>query len=78
MNGASAAEHLAERLTEVVAIASNPGWRWRRRCGRSWSGARPVVDVRRTGGTPADPDRELHLVVLLLPPLLDGGGRTWA
>ncbi|WP_254076056.1 SpoIIE family protein phosphatase [Streptomyces sp. P3] len=73
MNGASAAEHLGRRPTEVVpgvnAVALEATMREVLERGTA------VVDVRRTGRTPADPDRE-HTWSCSYAPLLDGGGRT--
>ncbi|MFD3680257.1 SpoIIE family protein phosphatase [Streptomyces sp. NPDC058613] len=72
MNGVSAAEHLGKRLTEVVpgvnAIALEATMR------QVLDSGTAVVDVRRTGRTPADPDRD-RTWSCSYAPLLDGGGR---
>ncbi|MFE2252975.1 SpoIIE family protein phosphatase, partial [Streptomyces lavendulae] len=72
MNGASAAEHLGRRLTEVVpgvnAVALEATMR------RVLESGTAVVDVRRTGRTPADPDHD-HTWSCSYAPLLDGSGR---
>ncbi|MET8752774.1 SpoIIE family protein phosphatase [Streptomyces sp. NPDC004667] len=72
MNGASAAEHLGKRLTEVVpgvnAVALEATMR------RVLDSGTAVVDVRRTGRTPADPDHD-HTWSCSYAPLLDGSGR---
>ncbi|MFD8985195.1 SpoIIE family protein phosphatase [Streptomyces sp. NPDC059564] len=72
MNGVPAADHLGRRLTEVVpgvnAAALEATMRRVLECGKA------VVDIRRTGRTPADPDHD-HTWSCSYAPLLDGGGR---
>lgn len=72
MNGASPAEHLGKRLTEVVpgvnALALEATMRQVLERGTA------VVDVRRTGRTAADPDHE-RTWSCSYAPLLDGAGR---
>ncbi|MEU6880537.1 SpoIIE family protein phosphatase [Streptomyces sp. NPDC046712] len=72
MNGVSAAEHLGRRLTEVVpgvnATALEATMRQVLERGEA------VVDVRRTGRTPADPDHD-RTWSCSYAPLLDGSGR---
>ncbi|MFJ3880427.1 SpoIIE family protein phosphatase [Streptomyces sp. NPDC090077] len=72
MNGVSAAEHLGKRLTEVVpgvnATALEDTMRQVLERGTA------VVDVRRTGRTPADPDHD-RTWSCSYAPLLDGSGR---
>ncbi|WP_405528001.1 SpoIIE family protein phosphatase [Streptomyces avidinii] len=73
MNGVSAAEHLGKRLTEVVpgvnAVALEATMQQVLERGTA------VVDVRRTGRTPADPDND-HTWSCSYAPLLDGSGRA--
>lgn len=73
MNGVSAAEHLGRRLTEVVpgvnAVALEKTMQ------EVLDGGQAVVDVRRTGRTPADPGRE-RTWSCSYAPLVDGSGRT--
>lgn len=73
MNGVSAAEHLGKRLTEVVpgvnAVALEKTMR------EVLDGGTAVVDVRRSGRTPADPGRE-RTWSCSYAPLMDGAGRT--
>ncbi|MEU5281752.1 SpoIIE family protein phosphatase [Streptomyces asoensis] len=73
MNGVSAAAHMGRRLTEVVpgvnAVALEATMR------EVLDGGKAVVDVRRTGRTPADPDRE-RTWSCSYAPLVDGAGRT--
>lgn len=73
MNGVSAAEHVGRRLTEVVpgvnAVALESTMR------EVLDRGTAVVDVRRTGRTPADPHRE-RTWSCSYAPLLDGAGRT--
>ncbi|MFJ8162736.1 SpoIIE family protein phosphatase [Streptomyces sp. NPDC096136] len=73
MNGVSAAEHLGRRLTEVVpgvnATALEATMRQVLERGTA------VLDVRRTGRTPADPEHD-HTWSCSYAPLLDGSGRT--
>lgn len=73
MNGVSAAAHTGRRLTEVVpgvnAVALESTMR------EVLDGGKAVVDVRRTGRTPADPDRE-RTWSCSYAPLVDGAGRT--
>ncbi|MFD3941863.1 SpoIIE family protein phosphatase [Streptomyces sp. NPDC058579] len=72
MNGLPPAEHLGKRLTEVVpgvnAVALEATMRQVLESGRA------VVDVRRTGRTPADPDRD-RTWSCSYAPLVDGSGR---
>lgn len=72
MNGVSAAEHLGKRLTEVVpgvnAIALEATMR------QVLDRGTAVVDVRRTGRTPADPEHD-RTWSCSYAPLLDGNGR---
>ncbi|MFH7596146.1 SpoIIE family protein phosphatase [Streptomyces racemochromogenes] len=73
MNGVPAADHLGRRLTEVVpgvnATALEATMRQVLEHGTA------VLDVRRTGRTPADPGHD-HTWSCSYAPLLDGGGRT--
>lgn len=73
MNGVSARDHLGRRLTDVVpgvnAVALEATMREVMESGRA------VVDVRRTGRTPADPDRD-RTWSCSYAPLVDGSGRT--
>ncbi|MCP3753990.1 SpoIIE family protein phosphatase [Streptomyces sp. TBY4] len=72
MNGVSAAEHVGKRLTEVV-----PGVNaldLERLMGKVLECGSAVVDVRRTGRTPADPDHD-RTWSCSYAPLLDGSGR---
>ncbi|MFD6878872.1 MULTISPECIES: SpoIIE family protein phosphatase [unclassified Streptomyces] len=72
MNGVPAADHLGKRLTEVVpgvnAAALEATMRQVLECGSA------VVDVRRTGRTPADPEHD-RTWSCSYAPLLDGSGR---
>ncbi|UQX03831.1 SpoIIE family protein phosphatase [Streptomyces sp. RerS4] len=72
MNGVAAADHLGKRLTEVVpgvnAVALEATMR------RVLERGTAVVDVRRTGRTPADPDHD-RTWSCSYAPLLDSGGR---
>ncbi|WP_371618699.1 SpoIIE family protein phosphatase [Streptomyces sp. NBC_00454] len=72
MNGVPAADHVGKRLTEVVpgvnATALEGLMRKVLECGSA------VVDVRRTGRTPADPDHD-RTWSCSYAPLLDGSGR---
>ncbi|MFD7080212.1 SpoIIE family protein phosphatase [Streptomyces sp. NPDC002181] len=72
MNGVSAEAHLGKRLTEVVpgvnAAALEATMRQVLERGTA------VVDVRRTGRTPADPGHD-HTWSCSYAPLLDGSGR---
>ncbi|MFD8145067.1 SpoIIE family protein phosphatase [Streptomyces sp. NPDC059708] len=73
MNGVPAADHLGRRLTEVVpgvnATALEATMRQVLERGTA------VLDVRRTGRTPADPGHD-HTWSCSYAPLLDGSGRT--
>ncbi len=73
MNGVSAAEHLGKRLTEVVpgvnAVALEATMQQVLERGTA------VVDVRRTGRTPADPEND-RTWSCSYAPLLDGSGRA--
>ncbi|MEU9699615.1 SpoIIE family protein phosphatase [Streptomyces sp. NPDC047981] len=72
MNGVSPAEHLGKRLTEVVpgvnAVALEATMR------QVLDSGRAVVDVRRTGRTPADPEHD-RTWSCSYAPLVDGSGR---
>ncbi|MFF3020912.1 SpoIIE family protein phosphatase [Streptomyces sp. NPDC057939] len=72
MNGVPAADHLGKRLTEVVpgvnAVALEATMRQVLERGSA------VVDVRRTGRTPADPEHD-RTWSCSYAPLLDGSGR---
>ncbi|MEU9980578.1 SpoIIE family protein phosphatase [Streptomyces sp. NPDC050856] len=72
MNGVSAAEHLGRRLSEVApqinALALEGSMR------KVLDSGEAVVDVRRTGRTPADPDHD-RTWSCSYAPLLDGSGR---
>ncbi|MFF2191651.1 SpoIIE family protein phosphatase [Streptomyces sp. NPDC058157] len=73
MNGVPAADHLGRRLSEVVpgvnATALEATMRQVLERGTA------VLDVRRTGRTPADPGHD-HTWSCSYAPLLDGSGRT--
>ena len=73
MNGVSAAEHVGKRLTEVVpgvnAVALEATMR------EVLDRGIAVVDVRRTGRTAADPDRD-RTWSCSYAPLVDNAGRT--
>ncbi|RSS79471.1 PAS domain S-box protein, partial [Streptomyces sp. WAC05292] len=73
MNGVSPADHLGKRLTEVVpgvnAAALEATMQQVLERGTA------VVDVRRTGRTPADPDHD-RTWSCSYAPLLDGSGRA--
>ncbi|WP_374776608.1 SpoIIE family protein phosphatase [Streptomyces sp. NBC_01310] len=73
MNGVSAADHLGKRLTEVVpgvnAVALEATMQ------QVLDRGTAVVDVRRTGRTPADPEHD-RTWSCSYAPLLDGSGRT--
>ncbi|WP_234360258.1 SpoIIE family protein phosphatase [Streptomyces sp. DSM 15324] len=73
MNGVSPAEHVGKRLTEVVpgvnALALESTMQ------EVLDRGTAVVDVRRSGRTPADPHRE-RTWSCSYAPLLDGAGRT--
>ncbi|WP_030753781.1 SpoIIE family protein phosphatase [Streptomyces griseus] len=72
MNGVTAAEHVGRRLTEVVpgvnAVALEHLMR------QVLASREPVVDARRVGRTPADPDRD-HIWSCSYAPLIDRGPR---
>ncbi|MEU9084188.1 SpoIIE family protein phosphatase [Streptomyces sp. NPDC048357] len=72
MNGVSAAEHVGRRLTEVVpgvnAVALEATMQ------QVLDRGTAVVDVRRTGRTPADPEHD-RTWSCSYAPLLDGSGR---
>ncbi len=72
MNGVSAAEHLGKRLTEVVPGVNATALESMMR--QVLERGTPVVDARRTGRTPADPDRE-RTWSCSYTPLLDNAGR---
>ncbi|MFD3694650.1 SpoIIE family protein phosphatase [Streptomyces sp. NPDC058646] len=72
MNGVSAEEHLGKRLTEVVPGVNAAALEAMMQ--RALDGGTAVVDVRRTGRTPADPDHD-RTWSCSYAPLLDGSGR---
>ncbi|MFJ9643394.1 SpoIIE family protein phosphatase [Streptomyces sp. HUAS TT3] len=72
MNGVSPAGHLGKRLTEVVPGVNADALEATMRQVLERGSA--VVDVRRTGRTPADPDHD-HTWSCSYAPLLDGSGR---
>ncbi|MGW7055319.1 SpoIIE family protein phosphatase [Streptomyces sp. NPDC054887] len=72
MNGVSAAAHLGKRLTEVVPGVNATALESTMR--QVLDRGTPVVDARRTGRTPADPDRD-RTWSCSYAPLLDGAGR---
>lgn len=72
MNGVAAAEHLGRRLTEVVPGVNATALEATMRDVLDRGAA--VVDVRRTGRTPADPGHD-HTWSCSYAPLLDGSGR---
>ncbi|AQT75246.1 MULTISPECIES: SpoIIE family protein phosphatase [Streptomyces] len=72
MNGVSAAEHLGKRLTEVVPGVNAAALEATMR--QVLDRGTAVVDVRRTGRTPADPDHD-RTWSCSYAPLLDGSGR---
>ncbi|MFD9406903.1 SpoIIE family protein phosphatase [Streptomyces sp. NPDC059989] len=71
MNGVSAAEHLGRRLTEVVPGVNATALEAMMQ--RVLDRGTPVVDVRRTGRTPADPEHD-RTWSCSYAPLLDGSG----
>ncbi|MGW3321006.1 SpoIIE family protein phosphatase [Streptomyces virginiae] len=73
MNGVSAAEHLGKRLTEVVPGVNAAALESTMR--QVLDRGTAVVDVRRTGRTPADPDND-RTWSCSYAPLLDGSGRA--
>ncbi|MEU9379087.1 SpoIIE family protein phosphatase [Streptomyces sp. NPDC048255] len=72
MNGVSADEHLGRRLTEVVPGVNATALEAMMQ--RVLDGGTAVVDVRRTGRTPADPEHD-RTWSCSYAPLLDGSGR---
>ncbi|MEV7521979.1 SpoIIE family protein phosphatase [Streptomyces sp. NPDC091371] len=72
MNGVPAAEHLGRRLSEVVPGVNATALEATMR--QVLDRGTAVVDVRRTGRTPADPDHD-HTWSCSYAPLLDGSGR---
>ncbi|GAA1502531.1 SpoIIE family protein phosphatase [Streptomyces albidochromogenes] len=72
MNGVRADEHLGKRLTEVVPGVNATALEAMMR--QVLDRGTPVVDARRTGRTPADPDRE-RTWSCSYAPLLDNAGR---
>ncbi|AVZ76955.1 protein phosphatase [Streptomyces lunaelactis] len=72
MNGVSAAEHLGKRLTEVVPGVNATALEAMMQ--QVLDRGAPVVDARRTGRTPADPDHD-RTWSCSYAPLLDGAGR---
>ncbi|GGX13248.1 hypothetical protein GCM10010353_30600 [Streptomyces chryseus] len=72
MNGVRADEHLGKRLTEVVPGVNATALESMMR--QVLDRGTPVVDARRTGRTPADPDRE-RTWSCSYAPLLDNAGR---
>ncbi|MGZ9934310.1 SpoIIE family protein phosphatase [Streptomyces sp. NC-S4] len=73
MNGVSAAEHLGKRLTEVVPGVNADALESTMR--QVLDRGTAVVDVRRTGRTPADPEND-RTWSCSYAPLLDGSGRA--
>ncbi|MFC9297641.1 SpoIIE family protein phosphatase [Streptomyces sp. NPDC057011] len=71
MNGVSAAEHLGRRLTEVVPGVNATALEAMMQ--QVLDKGTPVVDVRRTGRTPADPGHD-RTWSCSYAPLLDGSG----
>ncbi|MFF7177905.1 SpoIIE family protein phosphatase [Streptomyces sp. NPDC008121] len=72
MNGVTAAAHLGRRLTEVVPGVNAAALEATMR--QVLDRGEAVVDVRRTGRTPADPDHD-RTWSCSYAPLLDGSGR---
>ncbi|GHI86447.1 SpoIIE family protein phosphatase [Streptomyces xanthophaeus] len=72
MNGVSAEDHLGKRLTEVVPGVNATALEAMMQ--RALDGGTAVVDVRRTGRTPADPEHD-RTWSCSYAPLLDGAGR---
>ncbi|MFF9851676.1 SpoIIE family protein phosphatase [Streptomyces litmocidini] len=68
MNGVSAARHVGHRLTEVVPGVNAVGLEALMR--QALESGRAVVDARRVGRTPADPDRD-HIWSCSYAPLVD-------
>ncbi|MGW6575954.1 SpoIIE family protein phosphatase [Streptomyces sp. NPDC054945] len=73
MNGVSAADHLGKRLTEVVPGVNAAALESMMR--QVLDRGTAVVDVRRTGRTPADPEND-RTWSCSYAPLLDGSGRA--
>ncbi|MFJ8213586.1 SpoIIE family protein phosphatase [Streptomyces sp. NPDC096033] len=73
MNGVPAADHLGRRLTEVVPGVNASALEATMR--QVLERGTAVLDVRRTGRTPADPGHD-HTWSCSYAPLLDGSGRT--
>ncbi|MEU2655695.1 SpoIIE family protein phosphatase [Streptomyces sp. NPDC007325] len=73
MNGVTAAEHVGRRLTEVVPGVNAAGLEALMR--QVLDSRTPVIDARRVGRTPADPDRD-HIWSCSYAPLLDRGPRS--
>ncbi|MCX4821016.1 SpoIIE family protein phosphatase [Streptomyces sp. NBC_01142] len=72
MNGVLATEHLGKRLTEVVPGVNATALEAMMQ--QVLDRGAPVVDARRTGRTPADPDHD-RTWSCSYAPLLDGAGR---
>jgi len=72
MNGVPAAQHVGRRLTEVVPGVNAGALEARR--GQVLDTGIAVVDARRAGRTPADPDHD-HIWSNSYAPLLDHNGR---
>ncbi|MFD8015963.1 SpoIIE family protein phosphatase [Streptomyces sp. NPDC059762] len=72
MNGVSAAEHVGRRLTEVVPGVNAASLESLMR--QVLDSRTPVIDARRVGRTPADPDRD-HIWSCSYAPLVDRGTR---
>ncbi|MEU0399319.1 SpoIIE family protein phosphatase [Streptomyces sp. NPDC006197] len=68
MNGVSAARHIGRRLTEVVPGVNATGLESLMR--QAMESGTAVVDARRVGRTPADPDRD-HIWSCSYAPLVD-------
>ncbi|MFF8600906.1 SpoIIE family protein phosphatase [Streptomyces sp. NPDC015232] len=73
MNGVPAADHIGRRLTEVVPGINAGALEALMR--RVLDTGTAVVDARRAGRTPADPEHD-HIWSNSYAPLLDHGGRT--
>ncbi|MFE5796500.1 SpoIIE family protein phosphatase [Streptomyces sp. NPDC056503] len=73
MNGVSAAEHVGRRLTEVVPGVNAVSLESLMR--EVLDSRTPVIDARRVGRTPADPDRD-HIWSCSYAPLVDRGTRS--
>ncbi|MGW6538253.1 SpoIIE family protein phosphatase [Streptomyces sp. NPDC055051] len=72
MNGVTAAEHVGRRLTEVVPGVNAAALESLMR--QVLASRTPVIDARRVGRTPADPDRD-HIWSCSYAPLVERAGR---